>query len=199
YAKLWAGLGLIVGSLVAIAVMVFFGLGFDVAILAKVILTPLILGVAILWTMYRQRGLVVLVYPTGLLRLRRGEVDSFPWYDIAEVRMKVQRVEAAEVIRDETGQPTACWLPTEVPTVQFWKAWLTVERTDGTEAHFGPALADYDRLAEEVQRRTFPRAWAIARDRLLDGLTVAFGDLDATPPGLRHVGKLLPCRELKES
>ena len=85
-----------------------------------------------------------------------------------------------------------------MPTVQFWKAWLTVERTDGTEAHFGPALADYDRLAEEVQRRTFPRAWAIARDRLLDGLTVAFGDLDATPAGLRHVGKLLPWRELKE-
>src|SRR5262245_46789581 len=42
-------------------------------------------GAALLLHMYRNRGLFVLVYPTGLLRLRRGEVDSFPWNEVESV------------------------------------------------------------------------------------------------------------------
>jgi len=43
-----------------------------------------------------------------------------------------------------------------VPSIQIWKSSLVVERHDGNETYFGPALADYDRLAELIQRRTFP-------------------------------------------
>jgi hypothetical protein len=155
-------------------------------------------GVALLVHMYRQRGLFVLVYPTGLLRLQRGEVESYPWAEVAAIRLKVQRAEEAEVRRDAAGNPTACWLPAEVPAVQIWNAGLTVERADGTTAHFGPALADYAGLAEEVQRRTFPAAWAAAWARFRAGETVAFTDLEATPAGLRFAGKVLPWREVKE-
>ena len=110
-------------------------------------------GSALLWHMYRQRGLFVLVYPTGLLRLRRGEVDSFPWREVDHVRLKVQRTAGATITRGDDGAPVACWLPAEVPTFQLWNAGLSVAREDGVEAHFGPALTDYDLLAEEVQKR----------------------------------------------
>jgi hypothetical protein len=155
-------------------------------------------GAALLWHMYRQRGLYVLVYPTGLLRLRRGEVDSFPWREVEHVRLKVQRAAGAEITRGFDGAPTACWLPAEVPTFQLWNAGLSVVRGDGVEAHFGPALTDYDRLAEEVQRRTFAVLWPAVWNRFTEGGAVAFGDLELSRVGLRHAGKFLTWPDVKE-
>ncbi|HEY3790121.1 MAG TPA: DUF6585 family protein [Urbifossiella sp.] len=112
--------------------------------------------------------------------------------------MKVQRLEAVEIIYDAEGDPVTCWLPVEMPSIQIWKSGVMVQRTDGTESHFGPAIADYDLLAELIQRRTFPRAWIMARDRLLSGETVPFGDLSVSPAGLRHASKKLPWSDVKE-
>jgi len=198
--KLWGGLALIAGSIVAIIGMIVVGF-FEASILAKVILTPLIFGIFMLVHMYRQRGLTVLVYPTGLLRLRRGEVDSFPWDEVAAIRIKIQRLDSAEAIdfdHDADGSLVACCVPVEVPSVQFWKSWVAIERTDGATEKFGPALSDFDHLAELIQRRTFSKAWRESRDRLFSGEIVAFGDLLLTPEGLRHTNKKLPWRDLKE-
>ncbi len=148
--------------------------------------------------MYRQRGLFVLVYPTGLLRLRRGEVDSFPWREVDHVRLKVQRTAGATIIRGEDGAPVACWLPADVPTFQLWNAGLSVAREDGVEAHFGPALSDYDLLAEEVQKRSFVFLWPLVWERFLSGTPVAFGDLELSRLGLRHAGKFLRWADVKE-
>ncbi|HSQ54602.1 MAG TPA: DUF6585 family protein [Gemmata sp.] len=155
-------------------------------------------GGALLYHMYRQRGLYVLIYPTGLLRLQRGEVDSFPWAEIDHIFLKVQRAASADVDRDPDGSVIACWLPAEVPTFQLWNARLTVARDDGVSVHFGPALTDYDLLAEEVQKRTFTHLWPLVWERFLAGVAVAFGDLEASRSGLRHAGKFLPWRDLKE-
>lgn len=155
-------------------------------------------GVALLLHMYRNRGLFVLVYPTGLLRLRRGEVDSFPWNDIESVKLRVQRADDAEFTHDTDGHTTACWLPVDVPTFKLWDAGLTVTRSDGTEAHFGPALSDYAELAAEVQRRTFAALWSGVRNRFRNGGIVDFGELEAGPSGLSYAGKLLRWHELKE-
>lgn len=155
-------------------------------------------GATLLWHMYRNRGLCVLIYPTGLLRLRRGEVDSFPWREVDHLRVKVQRAAAAEIDRDAGGNPTACWLPVEVPTFQIWNAGLWLTREDGAEVHFGPALSDYDKLAEEVQRRSFAALWPAAWDRFLAGGSTKFGDLEVTPVGLLHAGKFLPWNQVKE-
>lgn len=165
---------------------------------AKVLIALPLSGVAILYHMYRNRGLFVLVYPTGLLRLRRGEVDSFPWAEVDHVRLKVQRAESAEFDRDGNGVPTACWLPAQVPTFQLWAAGLTVAREDGVEAQFGPALSDYDRLAEEVQKRTFPALWALVWARFRSGEAVEFDDLVLSPSGIRHEKKSLPWKNLKD-
>lgn len=167
---------------------------FEILFLLGVPLT----GLALLWHMYRNRGLFVLIYPTGLLRLRRGEVDSFPWSDIDHIRLKVQRASEARTEWDANNALVACWLPTEVPNFQLWKAWLTVAREDGIVAHFGPALSDYERLTEEVQRRSFAVLWPLVWDRFRAGHSIEFDDFEATASGLRHEKKLLPWHEVKE-
>jgi len=161
------------------------------------IIVPLA-GGGLLMHMYRERGLLVLIYPTGLLRLRRGEVDSFPWRDVSHARVKVQRVADVEMEYDADGTVLACWLPTEVPTFQLWNAVVTVSREDGLTVHFGPALTDYDQLAEAIQRRTFVAAWSLVWAGFLQGKTVQFGDIEASRTGLRYAGKFLPWTELKE-
>jgi hypothetical protein len=161
------------------------------------VLVPLF-GGALLWHMYRNRGLFVLIYPTGLLRLRRGEVDSFPWAEIDHIKLKVQRAAGAVLVQDEAGNLTGCWLPVDIPTVKIWEAGLTLRRSDGAEARFGPVLTDYDRLAEEVQRRTFAALWPVDWGRFRAGEAVGFDDLEVAPEGLRHQKKFLPWRELKE-
>ncbi|MCE9564962.1 MAG: hypothetical protein K8U57_23250 [Planctomycetes bacterium] len=171
--------------------------GFGHIELLLLIVLPLS-GGTLLIHMYRERGLYVLIYPTGLLRLRRGEVDSFPWKEVDHVQMNVQRAAEAEIDRGIDGEITACWLPAEVPTFQLWKAGLTITREDGVTVHFGPALTDYDLLAEEVQKRTFQSIWPLVWAGFLDGKTIAFGDIEATPGGLRYSGKFLPWRDLKE-
>ncbi len=155
-------------------------------------------GLALLWHMYRNRGLLVLIYPTGLLRLRRGEVDSFPWSDVEHIRVKVQRAEEATFERNVTGTLTACWLPAEVPNFQLWAAGLVVVRNDGTEAHFGPVLSDYAALAETVQKRSFAALWPAVWSRFESGQAIEFEELLVTPAGIRHERKLLPWKDLKE-
>ncbi len=155
-------------------------------------------GGALLIHMYRERGLFVLIYPTGLLRLRRGEVDSFPWREVDHVRVNVQRAAEAEIDRGMDGELLACWLPAEVPTFQLWKAGFSIAREDGVTVHFGPALTDYDRLAEEVQRRTFVAIWPLVWAGFLNGRSIAFDDIDVSRGGLRYSGKFLPWAEVKE-
>ncbi len=155
-------------------------------------------GLSLLLHMYRNRGLYILIYPTGLLRLRRGEVDSFPWPEVECITLKVQRANGAEFTHDADGAPVACWLPVDVPTFKLWDAGLTVMRTDGVETHFGSALSNYDVLAERVQKRTFAALWPRARARFLDGERLPFGELEVGRAGVRHNGKLLPWREFKE-
>jgi hypothetical protein len=197
-AKLWGGLILILGGILANYLWWVVGPGGFDFILAKILLFLPLSGLALFWHMYRNRGLYALVYPTGLLRLRRGEVDSFPWAEIDFIRLKVQRATDAASEHDADGNPTAYWLPAEAPTFQLWKAWLTVARADGVEAHFGPALSDYPRLAEEVQRRTFAALWPDVWGRFRAGESIAFDDFEVTAIGLRHEKKLLPWRDFKE-
>jgi hypothetical protein len=162
------------------------------------LVVPPATGVALFWHMYRNRALHVLIYPTGLLRLRRGEVDSFPWADIRDVRLKVQRAAAAAITRDESGNPAACALPADVPSFKLWDGGLTVSREDGVSANFGPALSDYPRLAEEVQRRTFAVLWPVVWDRFRAGVPVVFEDLELSASGLRFAQKFLAWKDVKE-
>ncbi len=197
-AKLALGVLLVLFGLVANYLWWFQGPAtFDHLVIHLLYIVPLS-GVVLLYHMYRNRGLYILIYPAGLLRLRRGEVDSFPWADIERVSLKVVRAEGAEFTRDPDGEPVACWLAADLPTFKLWDSGLTVARSDGTEAHLGPALSDYAALAEEVQKRTFAALWPALRAHFRNGTRLAFGELELDPDGLHHNGKLLRWRDLKE-
>jgi hypothetical protein len=114
------------------------------------------------------------------------------------VRLRIQRADGPEFTRDAEGATVACWLPVDTPTFKLGDAGVTITRTDGIEAHFGPALSEYDVLAEEVQKRMFAVLWPSVRDRFRAGDRIEFGELEVGSIGLRHNGKLLPWRELKE-
>ena len=92
----------------------------------------------------------------------------------------------------------AAWLRAAVPTFPLWNAGLSVAREGGIQAHFGPALTDYARLAEEVQKRSFQFLWPLVWERFLADFPVAFGDLELSRSGLRHIGKFLRWPDVKE-
>jgi hypothetical protein len=155
-------------------------------------------GAGLLWHMYRQRGLAILIYPTGLLRLRREEIDSFPWDDVEQVRLKVRRADEAEFSRDSEGNLLACWLPADVPLFHLWNSGLSVSRGDGFEANFSAALSDFTLLAEEIQKRTFALQWPQIWERFLSGVPIAFGDLELSHKGVSFAGKRIRWRDVKD-
>ncbi len=164
-------------------------------ILAKLLIAPPIAGIAMLWHLYRTRGLHVLLYPTGLLRLQRGVVESFPWDDITQVTLKADKA-TLMLVRDEKSAVGSAWLAVETPAFQLWNAILTVKRADETDAKFTPALSGYEDLVERVQRATFPPLFAAALGSVRDGQAASFGPYEVTPGGLLHGGRLAPWADL---
>src|SRR5205823_1060724 len=84
----------------------------DPAFFHKFLILLPVSGGLVLWNVYRCRGLHVLLYPTGLLKFQRGEVESFPWGEIETVRLKTDQG-SVEVVRDETGAVADCWVAVE--------------------------------------------------------------------------------------
>jgi hypothetical protein len=194
WAKLVVGLVLLVGGVIANYV-VWVHAAAAAGVFAKLLIAPPIAGVALLWHLYRSRGLHVLLYPTGLLRLQRGVVESFPWDDITQVFLKADKA-TLMLVRDEKAAVGSAWLAVETPTFQLWNAILTVKRTDETDAKFTPAVSGYEDLVERVQRATFPPLYAAALAAVREGRPATFGPFDVTSGGLTHAGKLVPWTDL---
>lgn len=164
-----------------------------------ILFAPPISGVSLLWHVLRTRGLHVLVYPTGLLRVHGGEVESYLWAEIEEVRVRADAAEV-EIETDDAGNVTACWLGVDPPHFQIWKAGVTICRTDGAAVTLTPALADYSGLAERVMRATFTEQWPATLAKYRAGGTVQFGDFAVNWGGLTFREKqVLPWTELKSA
>lgn len=192
-AKLYLGVGLIAYGVVANYLWWTFGPGRFGHVQFELLVLPPIVGVGLLVFMYRNRGLRVLVYPTGLLRLRADEVESYPWERVKELRLKCDPAGDPEFDTDAAGRLVGCRVPVKVPSVQMWNAWFELELDDGTQARFGPALADYAELAARVQDAVFAVRWPAAVEAVAGGGAVAFGDgLTATPAGLTAGKQSIP-------
>lgn len=197
-AKLAVGLGLIGYGLIANYLWFAHGPGKVGHVQFELLILPPIIGAGLLWFMYRNRGLRVMVYPTGLLRLRPDEAESYPWAEVTAVKLKGDPDGGPVFVRDPDGRPTACWLPLKVPTFQVWNSYVGVERADGGDAHFSPALADYPGLVERIQRGAFAVQWPAALKTLAAGGEVKFGDLAVFPGGLRANDQTVKWAEVKE-
>jgi hypothetical protein len=197
WAKLALGVGLVLFGTVGNYLWWVHGPGKFNHVVLLLLVGPPLTGLSLLGHLYRTRGLCVLAYPTGLLRLQRGEVESYPWTEVEEVRLKADKA-AFEVERDEKGEVVAGWLAVEPPTFQLWNAHLALRRADGTMARLTPAVGGYAVLVEHVQRATFRELWPVAAARLRAGKPVAFGPFEVSRAGLRHEKNLLPWADLGE-
>jgi hypothetical protein len=137
---------------------------------------PPAIGGGLLYHMWRHRGLRVLVYPTGLLRLAHGEAESFAWDEIDSVRCKLDVQGQLQIERDDNGKVACAWLETSAPTIQVWNVWIELTRADGVIAKFTAALADFPELVERIQRGTFPHLWVAKQAEMNQGQSVAFGE-----------------------
>ena len=117
------------------------------------LILPPLSGVSLLLHMYRHRGLFVLIYPSGLLRLRRGEVDSFPWHEVESVRLRVQRTDAARFTRTAGGRAHRLLVTRRRPDIQARRRRpVGRPRPTASRGTSDRRLSRYDVLAEEVQK-----------------------------------------------
>lgn len=144
---------------------------------------PPLSALSLLRHLARARGLHVLIYPTGIVRLYAGTAETYRWDEIDEVRLQTERAEI-RVERDTTGRVVLCWIDVATPRVKIWNSQLLLRRNDGREATFTPAIDGYADLVEQVQRMTFPGYWATAQRELAESGTVSFGEFELQPDGL---------------
>ena len=107
--------------------------GFD-PFAAKLLLLLPILGGALLWHMYRQRGLYVLIYPTGLLRRAAARSIPSPGTTLTTFASKFSALPPRPSIAVRDGAPIASYLPADVPTFQLWNAGLALRATTASKS-----------------------------------------------------------------
>jgi hypothetical protein len=161
------------------------------------LILPPIIGGGLLGFLYRNRGLRILVFPTGLLRLTPNVVESFPWDAVTTLRLKSDAAEP-NYERNDAGELTGCWFSMTVPLVQVWNSWFEIERADGAKTRFTPAVAEYPELARLVQCSTFETIWPRLLENLEQGGTFAFGELVVSRDGLRVGLKSLSWSDIKD-
>jgi hypothetical protein len=148
------------------------------------------MGFSLLWLVITNRGLNILVYSIGLLRVQRNQVESFPWHEIERIYIKADSGEVV-AIYDEQGQLQNCWIEVAVPHFQIWNASITLERTDEQKLKLAPTLANYGALATTVQQQTFSRQWPQLWERFSSGEVLVFGVVGVSLQGITHAGNLL--------
>jgi hypothetical protein len=140
------------------------------------LITPFVIGCGILTFLHHHRGLRVAVFATGILRLRRNDVESVPFDEVTVLRLRTKS--ATPVIeRDANHAIVACHVPIAVPTFRIWEAWVELEHGDEEKAKFRPAVGDFARFAELVQRKLFAVQWPETVERIERGEVIVFDNL----------------------
>jgi len=148
-----------------------------------------IYGVALIYRSFADRGLWVMVYPTGVLRWQRGTIVSFAWPEIANVTFhRVQADGGLKRLTDSEGELIGAWLPIENHGSRFFGSHVALEREDGVEGVFPSSLEDYGVLAFHIQTRTFTEQYPRMLEAFQAGQRILFGELAIDAMGL-HVGR----------
>jgi hypothetical protein len=157
----------------------------------------MIIGITLLVHLVRNRGVKVLLFPTGLLHLRPGVIESFPWDEITLVTIKAG-AGTAVVVKDGEGAILSAWIAVPTTVVQVWNSWVRVTRGDGLSAKITTVLAGFPDLTREVQAETFARLWPRCRDALEAGESVQIGPLSVTRNELRMGKKTIAWKDVKK-
>ena len=161
--------------------------------LTLLLLFPPFLGVVVLGRLLRQRGLMILLYPTGLLYLRRTQAQVFLWQEVDQVFFHFLHVKERIVEHDPEGKLATCLLrPAASFADDVLNSWMTLVRQDGQELQITPAVGRYHQLVLEVQRRIFPLLWQKAWQQLQEQGFVSFGPLRVSDQGVHWSKAVLP-------
>lgn len=161
-----------------------------------ILIAPTLSGISILRQLYRSLGLHLLIYPTGILRLQGEQVESYPWSDLEEIRIKTGKGMVQRI--GTSTDPKSVWIAVDAPWLVVGNAVLTLTRADGASLKITPAVSDYIDLVERVQRVSFVERWPIVRDRLLAGEIVTFGPFQVHLDGLFLNKQVIPWSEITE-
>jgi hypothetical protein len=137
------------------------------------VLAPAGIGLTMLYRIVRTRGLTVLTYPTGILVVNRGDVFSFPWDEIVDIRLG--NVNDLVIEHDEAGQITSLVLPGMNTTWFGGSNTLTLTTSDGRIGQIPVAVPGFKELTIRVQKETAERLWPITVAKFQAGETIAFG------------------------
>jgi hypothetical protein len=193
--KFLLGIALLVGG-IGVNYVYFWVLGFFFfpdKFLMLLLFGPLIAGVGLLINSFRDRGMWVLVYPTGLLRWHKNEVLSFPWDEIVKINLhRLNQCEELHVDYNDRNEIVSVVLGLEGAGSRFFGSHVEVQREDGTSAYFPSSLEDYPELGERIQSETFARLWPKLWRDFSEGKTIEFGDIEIDRSGLTKDQDRLP-------
>jgi hypothetical protein len=131
-----------------------------------------------------NRGLWVLVYPTGLFIWKRGVVTAFPWEEISSISFAgVRRFSPVMIERDESARIQTAWLPVE-ESITFWYWKLRIRRVDGAVAEVTELMAGSEELSRMIQERTFRLLWPPVWEQIMKGDDCSFGPFRVSRAGL---------------
>lgn len=160
---------------------------------------PPIMGMYLLYAAWRDQGLWVLAYPTGLLRWQRGEIVSFPWADIERLTLqRVNKVDAIQGTSNADGTPLTAWLPLEDAGSRFLGSQIELMRGDGVSETFPSSLEGYEGLSRSIQEETFRALWPPLWDQYKEAEGITFGDITITWAGIHKGTDLLPWFEFSD-
>jgi hypothetical protein len=137
-------------------------------------------GVMLVVRAFRNRGLRVLVFPEGLVRLHRGRAQAFCWEDVNLV-----------------------WQKKSDASHSIGRAWqgaltLTVQALDGRRMSFDDSLPRLAELAQIVRGETLPFLWPRTRAAFDAGHVLDFGKLSISRQGLSQGKETFPWSDLQK-
>lgn len=149
-------------------------------------------GCTLLVVAWRDRGLWVLVFPTGILRWQRGIVQSFPWDEVEAIYLvRVLKCDPLHGRWDYEGKRLTAWIPWDQPGYRLFGAHLLLQRTDGVEGTLPPALTDFAKLNQLIQEAIYEKVWPEIWERFLAGEEIEFGDFAVSVDGIRKGDNIL--------
>ncbi len=137
-------------------------------------------GITLVVRALRNRGLRVVVFPEGLVRLHRGEAQGLCWEEIDQVWQ-----------RKNEGSNWA---------MRAWRGILTlkVQTADGRRLTFDDSLPRLADLAQIICGETLPFLWPQAQAAWESGTPLDFGKLRISQQGLSQGKETLPWSALQK-
>ena len=135
-------------------------------------------GVMLVVQAFRNRGLRVLVFPEGILRLQRGRAAAFWWEEIEQVWQK------------KSGG--SHWFGRS-----SWS--LIVQTADGRRMSFDDSLPRLQQLVQLVHRQSLALLWPRFLADYEAGKTLDFGKLRVSQRGLSHGKETLTWLDMQKA